>query len=170
MIVSGELRTKGYEITRPANTTAYTAGDVVSDSTTATTPIPLEVSGRNGGTGYIMRMRLITDQSTCTAQFRVWVYSVSNMTLAADNAAFTLLYANKANRLGSIDLPAMATGTGTSNSASAMVPSSTTVFAPFPYQCAPTDNRLYFVLETRSGFTPASGQKFYLEVTTDVNS
>lgn len=163
--VGGLTAVSGTEISRPANTTAYTAGDVVSDNATTTTPIGLQLARIRGGGGYITKVRLVTDQSTCVSVFRVWVYTINTMTVSADNAAMSLLYANKANRLGYIELPAMTTETGAGNdSASAMLDT-----PRFAFKCASTSKYLYFILQTKTTWTPASGQKFYLEVTAEVN-
>jgi hypothetical protein len=154
--------------TRPAeNATPYSVNDIVSSGAGATVPITLSNIARvNGGTGYITKARLGTNQSTCTAQFRVWLYTVNNPTLAVDNAPHTLLWTNRASRLGYVDVPALATeGTG-SDSAFGMWQIDN---GPFAFVTASNDKNLYAVLETKSAFTPASGQAFYLEVFSDVN-
>src|SRR5687768_7285843 len=52
--VVGQKVTVTVEFTRPSNTTAYTAGDVVSNSTSATTPLDFANLARvASGTGYI---------------------------------------------------------------------------------------------------------------------
>ncbi len=149
----------GPEMTRPADTNAYTAGDVVSNSTSATTLIPVAIGRKNGGTGFIVKASLVTNQSTCLYRFRVWLYRVSNPTVAADNAPLALLYANRSNRIGYIDLPAMTTQMSGSDSAAAM---NDTIRHAF--DCAADDSNIYCVLQALDGFTPASGQKFWLEL------
>jgi len=70
--VGGNLVTVQTEFTRPANTTAYLANYVVSNSTSATTMIVLSnVLRKVGGTGYITSIRLTTDKKSITPRFRI---------------------------------------------------------------------------------------------------
>jgi hypothetical protein len=156
-------------LTRPADTTAYSALDTVSDSTSA--PTVMEFTGMaraNGGTGTIVKARLVTDQSTNAARFRVHLFHTSP-TAINDNSPFTFLAADRNKRVGTIDFPAMATeGTG-SDGASAMRPSADGAYAPpnLWYKCAAEDTKLYGILETLDAFTPASGQLFWVELGAD---
>jgi hypothetical protein len=146
--------------TRPSNTTAYAALDVVSDSTSATTLMALAGAARAAGRGgYVTKVRLVTDQKTNTARFRVWFYTASNPTVAADNSPYLLLWADRASRIGYVDLVPMATEDATNSTAASALSTS----ARLAYQCASGDSALYAVLETLDAFTPASGQLFYLE-------
>ena len=154
-------RTK-VERTRPADTTAYAAKDVVADSTATPTVITFPaIVKRNGSEGYIVAARLMTDQSTNTARYRLHLYATAP-TPIADNAPFAMLYANRENRIGFIDFSAMQTeGTGST----AALALNTEVRLAFR---AGATTAIYGVLETLDAFTPASGQKFYIELTADV--
>jgi hypothetical protein len=147
------------EFTRPSDTTAYTAGDVVSNSTTATTPQPLASAVPSGQGGEVIAIRLVTDKKSVTPKMRVHLYNASTITVAADNAAFKDLYIDNSKYLGSVDLPAMVTGADTTNSTQSRS-QVTGIFHPI--RGAAGSGTIYYVLETLDAFTPASGEKFTL--------
>ena len=165
--VSSNSVVRSATITRPADTTAYAANDVISTLAGAV----LEFSGMAravGGTGTIVRARLMTDQSTMIARCRLHLFHTAP-TAIADNSPYTMLYANAANRIGSIDFPALNTeGTG-STGAGAMRPSYDGAYAPpnLWYQCAAADTKLYGILEIKDAATPASAQNFFIELGAD---
>jgi hypothetical protein len=169
--VGGIIFKVGDETTRPADATAYAAGDAVAAAVTdtATTPLrSLAVARFVGGSGYLTKFRLLTDQVGCVAQMRVHFYTLAVPTgaVVGDNVQMTLLYLNKACRIGHLDFPALATST---------IPTSSTAAAAqnyvdrIPFQCEAADLNIYYRLETLSIFTPANSQKFYLEVLSDEN-
>lgn len=152
-------------ITRPADTTAYAARDVIS--TGAGAVLTFANMGRVvGGSGIILRARMLTDQKANVSSHRLHLFSVAP-TAIADNSPYLLLYANAANRIGMIDFPAMATEDPTnSTAAAAMRPSSDGAYPPpnLWYKCAAADTALYGILETLSVFTPASAQNYFIEL------
>lgn len=152
----------GVEVTRPADTTAYAAGDAVADSTSAPTALAFLAAAReSGGGGYVTRARIVTDQKTNVAAYRLWLFSASP-TVVNDNAVFPLLYTEKATRLGYIDIGPLATEDTTSTCAQAI-----NADIRLAYTCAATT--LFGLLETKTAFTPASGQKVYVELLLDQN-
>lgn len=165
--VASNTSVVGVELTRPANTDAYAAKDVVSDSTSAPTVLTFANFARvNQGSGIIVRARLMTDQKTCTAGFRLHLFHTAP-TAINDNSPYLLLYANAANRIGMIDFPAMTSEDSTNSTAAAtMRPSSDGSYGTpnLWYQAAAASRAIYGVLETTSAFTPASGQKFFIEL------
>lgn len=171
--VGGQQATVAAELTRTADVNAYAANDVVSNSVSATTLVALAGVGRaNGGTGYIVGARLATNKTGVLARFRVHLYSVNvGMTLAVDNAAWEDLYADiasatpPAKEIGYFDLPALFTSANASSDNSHI----RDFTQRFPFQCASGDSALYYALETLDGFTPASAQKFMLELKLDRN-
>jgi len=165
LAVGGNTVTCSTTLIRPSDTTAYSAKDCVSNSTSATTPITFTNAARiAGGTGYITKALLLSNQSTHTSNIRLWLYHASNVTVAVDNAPFTIMWANATPMEGYIDFPALTTeGTG-GDSAYALCTGS-----PLAFNCATGDRNLYGVLETLTAFTPASGQKFFIEITSEQN-
>lgn len=155
------------EFTRPSNTDAYAAKDVVCNSTSAPAVINFaDVARANNGTGLIVRARLMTDKKDVTARFRLHIYHTTP-TAINDNSPYLLLYADVAKRIGVIDFPAMSSEDATNSTASlTMRPSSDGVYG-IPnlwFQTATADRDLYAILETLDAFTPASGQKFTVEL------
>ncbi len=167
--VGGNTIVVGDETTRPADVLIYAAGDAVSAtvSDTATTVLrSLAVARITAGSGYLTKFRLWTDQAACVARFRVHFYTVAAPTgpVVGDNVQMTLLYLNKAQRIGTVDMPAMATGAAGSTAANGLDCATRLAF-----KCAAADLNLYYRLETLDIFTPASAQKFYLEVASENN-
>ena len=105
----------------------------------------------------------MTNQAANTARFRLHLFHVAP-TPINDNAAHTLLWANRENRIGHIDFEAMQTeGTG-SDAANAGNYTSRVAFA-----CAETSKSIFGMLEVLDAFTPASGQLFYVELSIEQN-
>ena len=165
--VGGKLTRVDVEFTRPANTTAYTAGDVVSNDATTTTPMAFANLARvNAGSGYIVAARLVTDKKSITPKIRVHLFNAADPTLSGDNVAHQEKYADIGKRIASFDLAAMTTATDTSNSDTSRASDDT---LRVPFACAAASRTVYAVLEALDAFTPASGQKFTLTLIADNN-
>lgn len=165
--VGGNLATVAIEVTRPADTNAYTAGDVVSNATSGSVLRTVANLLRvNAGTGYLVGARLITDKKSITPSFRVHLFNVSNPTFGHDNEAHQERYADIGKKIGSFDLPAMTTPADTSNST---LSQSLDMTLRVPIKAAAATRTIYALLEALDAFTPASGQKFTLELTVDNN-
>lgn len=163
--VGGNLAMIATEFTRPSDTTAYAANDVVSDSTSATTMQALANAARaSGGSGYITGVRVTTDKKSITPRIRVHFFNTTGATLAADNAAWKEVYADASKRIGYVDLPAMTTAADTTNSDMSRT---LDLGVRIPYTCVATS--LYYVLEALDAFTPASGEKFTVTIFADRN-
>src|SRR5688500_2715769 len=94
-----ELRTVTATFTRPADTTQYAALDAVGTASTnvMSLALPQKSSGR------IVKTVLMKSTATVTlSTFRIHFYTTA-VTGIADNAANTILYANAAGYVGSID-------------------------------------------------------------------
>lgn len=152
---------------RPLNTTAYTAGDVVSNDATTTAPMSFAGMARvNAGKGYIVGARLWTNKKSITPRFRVHVFNVNNATISGDNLPGRTLYADIGKRVCSFDLAAMSTPADTTNSD---MSGATDMTLRIPFKCAAASTTLYAVLEALDAFTPDSGQSFTLVLITDQN-
>lgn len=150
------------EFTRPADTTAYAANDAVANSTSAPTILTFaDVARVAGGSAYIVKAELCTDQAACVAAFRLHLFTTS-VTPINDNAAHTSLWATRASRVGYIDFPAVAQeGSG-----------STSAFALWTGQLLAVTGataNLFGLLQTKSAFTPASAQNFSIRLGVDRN-
>lgn len=97
----GAAYSPAVSFTRPADTTAYAAGDVVGGV------LALTAAGPNGGTMIINGASLeidIASVPTGMAGFRLYLYSVTPPSALADNAPFDLAAGDRAGFLGFIDL------------------------------------------------------------------
>jgi len=150
---------------RPADTTAYAALDAVSTSTSAPTVITFSGMARiNAGSGYITKARIMTDQKTNTARFRLHLFHTAP-TLTNDNAAFPLLWSNRENRVGKIDFSPMATEDATNSTCAESLNDAVRL----SFTCEAANAALYGILETLDAFTPASAQNFYISLTSEQN-
>ena len=161
--VAGNMSSASATLTRPSDTTAYAAKDVVTDSTSSPTVLEFsDIANVVGGSGYIVKAILLTNQSTNTSRFRLHLYHTAP-TAINDNSPFTLLWANRVNRIGYLDFVACSTeGTGSDMAQS----QSDTVRLPF---ITSATKHLYGLLESLDAFTPASAQLFYIVLNADVN-
>ena len=151
------------EFTRPADTTAYAALDCLSDAAPSVTTQNLPLAGRvNAGTGSIIRAVMKTDNLSWTNGITVVIYDEPPASFIADNAAFDVKYADKANVVGTLAFSAFAKdATGAAGSFVKCALEGLNM----PYECASDSTNLYFQCFLPSGTpTPASGQKFYLNI------
>lgn len=151
------------EFTRPANTTAYAAGDAVNDSTTAPTPLVFTNIASNGRSGYVVGGKLVTDNETVTnGSFRLYLFTESP-TMANDNEAYGLLYSEAAALIGSLDFTLFVESVAATNAAVAFESVSRVPFVSWP------GFTLYGVLVAKGAYTPASGQTFHVELLAEAN-
>lgn len=161
-IAGGSQALVSASFSRPANTTAYTAADVVADST----PNLLSFAGMArwiGGSGYITKGRVVTNQSTNVARYRLHLYHTAPSAIA-DNSPLAILYANKDKLVGTLDFVAAKTEGSGSDCAYSL-----NADARLAFKCAAASTTLYGILETLDAFTPTSGQQFYVELTAEQN-
>jgi hypothetical protein len=149
-------------LTRPADTTAYASGDLVANSTTAGSVVPVSLlnvvltNGNEGAVSGAVRLEACrirkTGTGTTSASFRVHLFQTSPTSAAGDNAAFSSN--NAANYLGAFDVAVDraftdgAAGRGLSVTGTPMtvtLASGTTVFA---------------LVEARGAYTPATSEVF----------
>jgi hypothetical protein len=163
---SGVAYRSAVTITRPSNTTAYTAGDVVgvADSVTAANAgsavITLPAVGPSGGYVLVQSVRLLigaTSVPSGMGGFRLHFYTASPSAIL-DNAAFDLVSGEVGTYAGYVDL-------------STPQDMGSTLFAQADYcgtaiKLAAGSNALYAELETRGAYTPASGTVHNLRVMT----
>lgn len=144
-------------VTRPADTTAYASGDLVANSTTAGSVVPLTFTLNNTsatGQAILLRVRLAkTGTSTTNASFRLHLYQSTAPTCAnGDNAAWSTDQA--ANYLGNIDV---ATSFAFTDGAAGF--GSAAAGAEMRIRTA-SGKVLYGLLEARGSYTPVSGEIF----------
>jgi hypothetical protein len=136
--------------TRPADTTAYASGDLMANSTTAGSVVPMtfsRVTRGSGSSAQIRRVRISkTGTSVTNASVRLHLYTTSSITAAnGDNGAWSTSAA--ASYVGSVDITidkAMTDGAAGNATCEFNVASLS----------------LYGLLEARGAYTPASAEVF----------
>jgi hypothetical protein len=146
--------------TRPADTTAYAALDVVSNSTSAPTLLTFSGAGRAvGGSGLILSARhLKNSTATAGASYRLHLYKVNTVTATNDNSPFPMLFANRTNRIGFIDFTHTIAGTG-SDCTFAL-----STFVNLPFVCDAAASAIYGILTVSGAYTPTSGEQHFIEL------
>jgi hypothetical protein len=151
--VGGNTSTPTASFTRPSNTTAYTAGQVVADSTTAATVRQFSNCSRtNGNTGLIVTC-VITDSAkqTTLPQFNLWLFNASP-TVQNDAAAFAPSATDLLNLVAILPVSAFygasANGALVANGLNQ------------PFKCASGSTTLYGVLVAANAYTPVSAEVF----------
>ena len=150
------------EFTRAAAAATYSAGDVIANNTAGQTLASIaNASDGAGRGGVIMGASLIVDQGTLPTGWgtiRAWIYEDS-ITQLADNAANTVLYADRAKLCGFIDFVTW-TSKATNSSFSQVVNLN------LPFVTAGTS--LYFVLETINALTTNLAQNANFSLHVDI--
>lgn len=119
-----------------------------------------------GGSGYLVKAQLFTNQKTCTARFKLHLFNTA-VSAYLDNAAYGTLDTNKSMRTGEFTFPALGTEDSTaSDQAKAILTPGNDNF-PLSYIANASDDDLYGMLQTLDAFTPASGQVFYIRISVD---
>lgn len=142
--------------TRPSDTTAYASGDLVANSTTAGSVVPMTFTMRPENRGTMIRRVRIKKSGTSvtSASFRLHIYRTASITCAnGDNGAWST--DGVAGYVGSIDVTVDkaftdgAQGVGAPSSGSEM-----------NYDIG----TCYGLLEARGAYTPASAEVFTVEL------
>jgi hypothetical protein len=150
-------RVAATQFARPGDTTAYALADLVANSTTAGSVVPLSFAvGRSalGKGGMIRRGRIKKSGTSITnASFRLHLYASSPTPANGDNGAWST---NKAaDYLGAIDITVDraftdgAVGVGAPNTGA---------------EINFTANTIYGLLEARGGYTPGNAETFDVEL------
>jgi len=149
--------------TRPADTTAYTSGDLVANSTTAGSVVPLLFSIPNSRGCAIWKGKILKSGSTATnASFRLHLFKDSPTVTGGDNAALAHI---TANFQGFFDI-SLVGALGSDSNAGVGTFQSSTVATPL-YIYTDFDQVLYGLLEARGAYTPASAEVFTVTLTGD---
>ena len=147
--VDGKAYRTTVTITRPSNTTAYTAGDVVGD-TGGSAILTFTNAGPSGGFVIVQSVSLVFSDSSVPSgmgAFRLHLYSAIP-TAIADNAVFDLVSGERSTYMGYIDL-------------STPLDFGSSLYTQVDYpgrliELAAASTTLYAELETRGAYTPVS--------------
>ena len=159
-----DLKTITASITRPADTTAYADGDVVTGSTAAALDFNLAAYNPGMG-GWFLRADVLSSAYVAVApEFDLWLFDTT-LTPAADNAAFAPTDAEMATRLAVLPVTIAQPGTKTAGAGGNQWISSDDVRVPFV--AAPTSMHVYGVLVARTAYVPISGEVFTIDLTVE---
>lgn len=150
--------------TRPADTTAYAAGDVVANSTSV--PLIMRFPLQSvSGSGFIQQARLIDSANVATKpDLQLWLFD-RPITMDADNAAFTPYDDDLLRLVAIIAFPtsAFVVGDATSGADGNSVCDAQDLRLPFAL--ASGDTELFGVLVVRNAYAPVSAEKFTVRLT-----
>lgn len=151
------LNTISATFTRPNDTTPYASGDLVANSTTAGSVVPMSLTLANPAQvqTIIKRVRLMKSGTTATnGAFRVHFYGASPTVANGDNGAWSSSKA--ANYFGSIDVTVIAFTDGCTGTGAA------TAGAEMQINMTAGGSVIYCLLEARGAYTPAAQEVFTL--------
>lgn len=154
----------GYHVTdsftRPANTTAYAAGDLVANSATAGSVVPLDFYLSGSFSWHIVGVKIAKSGTTPTnANFKAHFYAASPTCANGDNGAWSTNQV--ANYLGYIAVTAMDAFTDGCAGVN-HVGEAGYIHIDREYT---TDNTIYCLLEAEAAYTPASAEVFTVTIT-----
>lgn len=173
--VGGFSQTAVSTFTRPADTTAYTGfsgttfGDLIANSTTAANVLPLtfDLARGKGRTGLITGARFLTDSVSAIAAVRLHLLNAPPYAAGAypaDNATMTLTAALArlgADGFGAFDyIGYYDFSTFVQQSDFSYAEAIGPTIQNKRFGCRPNVATLTGMLECRTAFTPASGQRF----------
>lgn len=162
------LGTVNTPITRPNNTTAYSANVTVCQSASATcTPGTAAIANRVNGGGFINSVSLFkSGSSTTSATFTVWMYSAAP-TLTSPAQQDTTSYTGPRTADGPNFLGSATCGTATATSdTSAGVWYECTLSNPNTsgarvfQTTGPAPSVIYFLISVTAAYTPAANETF----------
>jgi hypothetical protein len=148
----------GASFTRPADTTAYAVGDLVSNSTTAGSVAALEftVIGTAGDKGTLDFATIRkTGTGVANAAFRLHLFKDAPATITnGDNGAFSV--SGAADYVGALDIVVDRALTDGAFGRGLPV-----IGIPLPFECATGVLKLFGHIEARGAYSPALSEVFY---------
>ena len=143
-------------ITRPADTVAYTAGDVVADSTSAAAV--LKFSGCSGdGNGGVIRSAMFASSIVPGTKLNadLFLFNTAPTAYGNDNEAFALSDADLLNCVGVISLDGTTAANVKTGTLNCVVINQALAM---PFKSLTNDKALYGVLVARNAYTPGSAE------------
>lgn len=139
-------------VTRPADTNAYAANDVLSNSTSSPAILSfLGVASANGGKGQVTGGTMVIDAAS-TPSIRLLLFDGAAPTAINDNAAFAPSDADAAKCIGWLDFDTYQAGSGN------------TIYQDFTkliqFECDGAVDDIYAIPVVQGAFTPASGSLY----------
>lgn len=140
--------------TRPADTTAYVATDLVANDTSAGSVTPLTIKFKETSQGvWLRRIHLKHSKATVTnSRFKVWFLDTSPTMTNGDNGTIAGPALSTVLAICVVDVDDLVTGAGASGEAYF---SSGQIYLP---------TTCYALIEANAAYTPASAEVFTLDV------
>lgn len=144
-------------ITRPADTTTYTAGDVVGAAALSFGP-----TGPSKGQGGELRTgALISSQNATTKpDLELWLFSANVASVTADNAAFAPTDAELATLIGVVPFPVASWKVGNTGSAAAGNSACVATGINIPLGV----DTVYAVVVVKNAYVPVSTETFTINL------
>lgn len=147
-------------LTRPNDSTPYTAGDVVGTATPTDNRLAFNNLFRSTDGGYIVKARLITSSTSITnGTFRLMLFTTNTYGIVADNSPFVPSFSDNDVRIGNIDFTLAQTHTGAL---------ATAFVQDARIACYGTTN-IWGTLAVTGAYTPSPNQTFKIELIADQN-
>lgn len=144
--------------TRPADTTAYTSGDLVANSTTAASVVPLRLAIGHGG-GKISQVSISNNRTVITnGTFTIHFYGTdptATAPTAGDNGALATV---NASRIGVATMTIM---TADNDIGMSTLNLGETNFLGGLYT---ERDQIFALVEAKAAYTPASGEVFTVKI------
>ena len=160
---NSEIRIQA-SFTRPDDTTLYTSGDLVANSTTAGSVVPLSFENVVRTAGDCVRIERVRVEKSGTsltnASFRLHLFEASPTPTVGDNGAFNNAGALATNSVLNMagTFPVSMIWSGSDGAAGIGVPTTGSGAT-----CSPTaGTTLFGLLEVTGAYTPVSGEVFYV--------
>lgn len=158
---------------RPADTTAYAAGDLIANSTTAASVVPLKFNvGSSRGRGRILRVKMFTDSETVTlATYNLWLFTRDpGVPTNGDNGALAIASVRYLLGIHAMDLASGAAASATDKMHGFVITGGWGFDLNIEGLADLSTGQftLYGLLEADAAYVPASGEVF--EVTLDIES
>ena len=150
--------------TRPADTTAYAAGDLIANSTTAGSVVPLSFRLPTSGKNATVQGIVVQKSATSLTNFSttLHLFDASPTVAGGDNAAPA---PSAAGYLGSIST---ATTSALAGTGVAWATNSSDVSTK-PTFVVPASRTVYGLLTATGAYTPASEETFTVSIVVDIN-
>lgn len=169
-VVEFDTKSIRQSITRPADTTPYSAGDVISDAT-LDAHFTFPKAARSGGgrnSGIISGARITSSANVATkADLELWLFR-SDIVVRADNLSFIPTDAEMLTRVGIIQFPLASWFVGLVTAGAAGNAGCESMNLGIPYELIKpqtgVDSAMYGQLVVRNAYVPVSGEIFTVEL------
>ena len=152
-------RTIAANFTRPADTTAYAAGDVIADSTSAPTVITFS-RATSDSVSTIQQAIIVTSASVATKpDLELWLFDTT-VTPDNDNAVFTPTDAELRTLIGVIAFPVASFKVGDATAGAGGNSICDVQTLNIQINSTPQVNAIYGVLVVRNAYVPVSAERF----------